>query len=313
MFDNLKAPILVVGDIMLDHYVMGNVKRISPEAPVPVVSVKNENYTLGGCANVAHNLAGLEVPVHLFGSIGADHAAERLSNLCEEKGIHLKAFRSDYPTTLKTRIIGEHQQIVRVDFEEFFEQAERAIDQLNDQLESKSYAGIVLSDYGKGLCSKTFCQEVIQFAKAERIPTIVDPKGLDWDKYRGATVLTPNLLEFSQIVGKSLANEDAAIAQYGDTIRRRYDLQNLLVTRSEKGISWFSEVGMAHFPTEVIEVYDVSGAGDTVIAVITAMLAAGKNLKEAILAANKAGGYVVSKFGTYAINLEEFKRLGLES
>lgn len=308
MLPVLDRPILVIGDVMLDHYIYGKVYRISPEAPVPVVNVQSEAYTLGGSANVAHNLASIGVPVELFGIVGNDVAAEKVESMSQSKGISTRFLKLDRPTTLKTRVLGDKQQIVRIDFEKKFEEDTLASDYLTEVLKDKKYSAVVISDYGKGVCGSKVCGDAIAYAKQEEIPVIVDPKGVHWQKYAGATIVTPNLLEFGALVNSDIPNQDAPIEKRAPQILYQYDIANLIITRSEKGISWVHQKGTSHYPTRKVDVFDVSGAGDTVVATFAYLLAARVAMVKIIQTANKAGGIVVSKTGTYAIKREEFEQ-----
>ena len=306
--------VLVIGDCMLDRYFSGSVSRISPEAPVPVVRVTKSWDTLGGAGNVANNCAHLGTPVTVIGTLGADENGRIFRRLCIRNRIRLVALAASGPTITKTRIIGERQQIVRIDFEEVA--AERlpagglrpAAEERRVIAENLNKASaVVLSDYGKGFCSSGLCLFVIKEARARKVPVIVDPKGTRWHKYRGAAVVTPNVKELSDIAGKSLANNDAVLAARARLVRSRFALGSVLVTRSEKGMTLVGKSFVEHFPTTAREVFDVSGAGDTVVAALAAGLAAGYPIAEAVTMANRAAGIVVGKIGTVPIEIGELR------
>lgn len=295
------ARILVVGDVMLDRYWFGDVARISPEAPVPVVKIHRQEERLGGAANVARNTAALGVSTALLSVVGADEAGGAVQRLLAESGIdaHLHEDAA-LDTIIKLRVIGRQQQLLRIDFE-----APPSDNVLTDKLAQfhsllPAYDLVILSDYGKG--SLTHIEAMIAAANALRIPVLVDPKGDDYARYRHASVLTPNLAEFRAVAGSW--KTEAEFCDKAQALRASLDLQALLITRSEAGMTLFSETGMLHQPTVAREVFDVSGAGDTVIATLGAMMAIGEDLEAAVSWANCAAGIVVAKLGT-AVALPE--------
>ncbi|MFR9523556.1 MAG: bifunctional D-glycero-beta-D-manno-heptose-7-phosphate kinase/D-glycero-beta-D-manno-heptose 1-phosphate adenylyltransferase HldE [Rikenellaceae bacterium] len=302
--------VVVVGDLMLDTYHIGNVKRISPEAPVPVVRVTRSYSVLGGAANVARNLIGLGAIPSVVGVVGDDVNGGVVRDMFAELNVDCALSLSSSPTITKTRIIGNDQQVVRIDFEH---------DQcrLGATTEAELIKAIVsriplcdivvISDYNKGVCTETLCQEVIEAARAANKPTVIDPKGTHWTKYCNATIVTPNLKELSDVVGGELGNDDEQIRQAAGAILDCYNIDSLLVTRSEKGMSYVSPVQNIVIPTEAREVFDVSGAGDTVVATLAAAMAAGFSINEAIYLSNKAAGVVVAKMGTSPILFQELK------
>ncbi|WP_346353553.1 D-glycero-beta-D-manno-heptose-7-phosphate kinase [Azotosporobacter soli] len=304
-----ETGILVVGDVMLDKYYFGEVKRISPEAPVPVTRVIREKGTLGGAANVAHNLARLGCATYLCGVVGSDHHRQYLQGLLDERGIDAAGLvEIDGPTTTKLRIIGGHQQMMRLDFEETTAASgavAAAIVRQVEQLVPKTVQCVILSDYAKGVCTPDICQRIIAHCNRHNVPVVVDPKGTDWRKYEQASYITPNLKELNEALGGGVANEDEEIRNASQRIRRKYKISNVLVTRSEKGLSLIGSRKAVHIPTYAQEVFDVSGAGDTVIAVLAAAIGAGANTSDAAYLANLAAGVVVGKVGTYAISLQE--------
>jgi len=298
------ARVLVVGDAMLDRYWFGTVERISPEAPVPVVRVNpaKEQERLGGAANVAANVKALGVRTSLITAIGDDEHGHRLEKLLEQSGIESLFERKPGLTTIvKLRIIGRSQQLLRVDFEE-----EPGYEVLQSMLPfyEKALAqsnAVLFSDYGKG--GLTHITKMIELARAAGKPVLVDPKGDDYSRYKGATVITPNRAELAEVVGRW--SSEAQLAERAERLRAELGLDGLLVTRSEDGMSLFDAAGHTRIPAEAREVFDVTGAGDTVIATLAAMLAAGLGLREAMPIANRAGGIVVGKFGTASVGYDE--------
>ena len=296
------ARLLVVGDLMLDRYWFGDVQRISPEAPVPVVRVMRSDERLGGAANVAFNAASLGVRAMLVGAIGEDEPGRRIEALARERGIELRAARDpQLATTIKLRVIGRQQQLLRVDFEQApgpqaLEQAFEAVRAAIDQAQV-----VVLSDYGKGVLAQV--ERIVALARAAGRIVIVDPKGDDYSRYAGATVLTPNRGELREVVGAW--RDEADLAARAQALRRSLKVRYLLLTRSEEGMTLFSDDGVLDVPAQAREVYDVSGAGDTVVAVLASMLAAGRPIAEAVTLANRAAGIVVGKLGTAAVTPQE--------
>ena len=300
--DCSSARVLVVGDVMLDRYWFGDVTRISPEAPVPVVHVQRTEERPGGAANVARNIASLGGNATLLSVVGDDEAGRTLAALLEKEHVRTM-FHKDVqlPTTVKLRVIGRQQQLLRIDFEtppsrEVLEDKLDDFESLVDQVDI-----VILSDYGKG--GLTHVSKMINAAKARGKRILVDPKGDDFARYRGATLLTPNRGEFRQVVGRW--KDEADLAGRAEALRTELDLDALLVTRSEAGMSLFSNVGAMHEPTQAQEVYDVSGAGDTVIATVGLMMAAGVDMPDAVRIANRAAGVVVGKLGTATVSRQE--------
>lgn len=306
-YDFTGAEILIIGDIMLDRYHFGTVSRISPEAPVPVVNVKRTTQTLGGAGNVANNISGLRAGATVVGSWGNDAYAGVLKSMMDNINIKYMMTETGSPTITKLRVIGEKQQIVRLDFEEIKpiegENAKHALSSIESRI--KESGAVIISDYGKGFCTCEVCAETIRMAKQHGIPVIVDPKGSDWTKYAGATTVTPNVKELSEAYGREVPNNDEQIVIAARDIIDRVRLDYLVVTRSEKGITVVSREDYIHFTTEAREVFDVSGAGDTVVATLALGLAMGFPLKDAVTAANRAAGIVVAKIGTAPVLLDE--------
>lgn len=300
--DCSQARVLVAGDVMLDRYWFGDVSRISPEAPVPVVHVQRSEERPGGAANVARNIASLGGEATLLSVVGDDDAGRLLTELLAQERVST-LFHKDtkLPTTVKLRVIGRQQQLLRIDFETL-PSHEVLQDKLSD-FESlvDSADAVILSDYGKG--GLMHVERMIALGRQHGKPVLVDPKGDDYSKYRGATLLTPNRGEFRQVVG-SWKNE-AEMAAKAEALRRELALEALLVTRSEEGMSLFTATDIVHEPTQAREVYDVSGAGDTVIATLGLMLAAGMPFADAMRIANRAAGVVVGKLGTAALTRAE--------
>jgi len=294
--NNMK--ILVIGDIMLDEYVFGSVSRISPEAPVPVVSVSSRKFVLGGAANVALNIHSLGISTTLMGVIGKDAEGEVFLQNLNKNGINFEGIKSENRmTTVKTRIIGNDRQIVRYDKEQIgefnMEEQNEFIDKFKKALKDSSI--IVISDYKKGVCSEKICREIIESANKLGQKVIVDPKQGDWSRYSGAYIITPNFKEFCE-TGKIV-----------EKLLEEFQIQNILITRSQDGMSLVNKNGTKEFKSEAKDVYDVSGAGDTVVGTIAAFLAKGTELSEAVEISNIAAGIAVGKMGTYAVTLTDIK------
>ena len=300
--DCSNAKVLVVGDVMLDRYWFGDVSRISPEAPVPVVHVQRTEERPGGAANVARNIASMGGKATLLSVVGDDEAGRSLAALLAKEHVNT-LFHKDaqLPTTVKLRVIGRQQQLLRIDFET--PPSREVLEDKLDDFESlvDGVDVVILSDYGKG--GLTHVSKMINVAKAHGKRILVDPKGDDFARYRGATLLTPNRGEFRQVVGRWKDEDD--LARRAELLRSELELEALLVTRSEEGMSLFSSAGAMHEPTQAQEVYDVSGAGDTVIATLGLMMAAGINMQDAVRIANRAAGVVVGKLGTATVSHEE--------
>jgi D-beta-D-heptose 7-phosphate kinase/D-beta-D-heptose 1-phosphate adenosyltransferase len=303
--------VLIVGDVMLDRYFFGEVNRISPEAPVPIVKVNRMTSTLGGAANVASNVAGLGARAVLIGVAGRDEAREHIEKHAREQGIVAALVAGRLPTITKTRVIGAHQQMLRLDLEEPIDHHEALI---RDGLRRKiaQYLRrcdiVVMSDYGKGVCSEQICRGVIAGARKARIPVIVDPKTPDWKRYSHATYISPNVKELSLAVGAAVPNEDGPVVHHARSLIARFHIPSLLVTRSEKGISLVTASSVRHIHSRALAVFDVSGAGDTVVATFAVASAAGFPCEKALTIANAAAGIVVAKVGTCPIELVELEQ-----
>ncbi|MBE2893687.1 bifunctional D-glycero-beta-D-manno-heptose-7-phosphate kinase/D-glycero-beta-D-manno-heptose 1-phosphate adenylyltransferase HldE [Spirabiliibacterium falconis] len=300
-----QASVLVLGDVMLDRYWFGATQRISPEAPVPVVQVNHNEERAGGAANVAMNIAGLNVAVKLLGLVGNDEPAQTLKTMLRHENIDCDFATVDsHPTITKLRILSRHQQLLRLDFETAFNQQQSAV--LLEKLRAAAphFGALVLSDYGKGTLHSV--QEMIAIANAHNLPVLIDPKGTDFHRYQHATLLTPNLSEFEAVVGKC-ANDEELCAK-GFALIEKLNLQALLITRSEKGMTLLQlNHPPFHLPTQAKEVFDVTGAGDTVISVLATAIADGRTLEEGCYLANAAAGVVVGKLGTSTISPVELE------
>ena len=300
--DFSRARVLVAGDVMLDRYWFGDVSRISPEAPVPVVHVKRTEERPGGAANVARNITALGGEATLLAVAGGDEAAASLEKLLAAEHVKSSLHRDpDLSTTVKLRVIGQQQQLLRIDFERA--PSPRALAAKLDEYERlvDGADAVVLSDYGKGGLERV--QEMIAAARRRGKPVLVDPKGWDYARYRGATLLTPNRAEFREVAGRW--SDEADLERRARKLRAELDLEALIVTRSEEGMTLFTARGSRHEPTQAREVYDVSGAGDTVIGVLALMVAAGTDLAAAMRVANHAAGIVVGKLGTAVVQRDE--------
>ena len=304
--DTADTRILVVGDVMLDRYWFGEVSRISPEAPVPVVKVDRLEERPGGAANVARNAAALGARVALLSVVGTDDAGRSLERLMAESGIECSLHEdAKLSTTVKLRVIARQQQLLRIDFENApdHEVLEAKLADFDARLSACDV--VILSDYGKG--GLTHITEMIRRARAAGKQVLVDPKGDDYARYAGATLLTPNRSELRQVVGGW--RDEAELQRKGEALRAELRLEALLVTRSEEGMTLFSPAGRAHVPAVAREVYDVSGAGDPVIATLAVMLGSGLSLPEAMRQANLAAGVVVGKLGTATCSIDELKQV----
>ena len=317
MIDELKnfvadgigsCKVLVVGDVMLDKYYFGEVTRISPEAPVPIARVLKVKETLGGAANVVHNLALLGCQTSIIGQVGRDNHGEIFLGKLKALGVDYSGvIETSKPTTTKIRVISGHQQMIRLDFEDTGELDTLATDELlkNFSASLPNVDGVIVSDYGKGVCTKKICREIIGACRAAKKFVVVDPKGDNWQKYFDATFITPNLKELNAILPKRIPNVDAQIEEAAQKVIDEFNLRGLVVTRSAEGLSLIDGDKVSHIKARAQEVFDVSGAGDTVIAVFALALAGKIDSAAAAYLANVAAGVVVAKVGTYAVNREE--------
>lgn len=297
-----RARVLVVGDVMLDRYWFGEVSRISPEAPVPIVKVDRIEDRPGGAANVARNVAALGARSSLLSVVGADEPGRSLQQLLrrEKVSTSLHADRT-IATTVKLRVIGRQQQLLRADFETVPSHEVLASKLKDYQRLLKSCDVVILSDYGKG--GLAHIAKMIALARKRGIPVLVDPKGEDYSRYRGATLVTPNRAELRAVTGTWTG--EAMLNRKAQALRQRLGLGGLLVTRSEEGMTLYRRGSRLHVPAQAREVYDVSGAGDTVIATLAVMLASGESMENAVRIANRAASIVVGKFGTAVVYPDE--------
>jgi rfaE bifunctional protein kinase chain/domain len=297
-----EASILVVGDVMLDRYWFGDTDRISPEAPVPIVAIKRVDERLGGAANVARNGATLGAKIQLLGLVGDDEAGQKVQAMLTDLQIHSRLqIDTAVPTIVKLRVVARQQQLIRLDFEEA-----PTIDTLMSKLQSFEEAlpqvdAVIFSDYGKGALKHI--SRMIEMSKAAGKITLVDPKGDDYSKYAGATVITPNRSELRQVIGKWTTEAD--LTQKVQNLRTQLGLEAILLTRSEEGMTLFRENQVSHVGAQAREVFDVSGAGDTVIGTLAVALASGWEWDQAMALANRAGGIVVGKLGTATVSAQE--------
>ena len=305
--------IIVVGDIMLDHFIKGSVSRISPEAPVPVVDVKKEFFVAGGAGNVAVNLAALDAKPVMISVVGPDVGGEMLKDFLRERGVNINGVceDSDRPTTQKIRVMADQQQIVRFDREskKVISPAIARACMKNFETAVQTAKGVILSDYGKGMLSDQNIQKIIAICRKKRIPVCVDPKLDNFKKYKHITCMTPNTKEAWEGVGQSPKPGEEAIEKLGQKILKMLAADSILITRSAEGMSLFEKGAKKPYTVRATarEVYDVTGAGDTVISVLTLALAAGANLKEAAVLANYAAGIVVEKSGTATTSRQEIE------
>ncbi|MCX7905080.1 MAG: D-glycero-beta-D-manno-heptose-7-phosphate kinase [Elusimicrobiales bacterium] len=314
-----KVSALVIGDVMLDHYVFGKVRRISPEAPVPVVEVTKEKFLPGGAANVCANIASLGSKVNLITVIGEDSIANKVIELTSSINNINTSFvllDSNYHTIQKTRIIAEHQQVVRVDYETKFEYYHSIKNKIKDNIKKAIEISdvVILSDYGKGILSKDIIAFSIYHARKKNIPIFVDPKIEHFLAYRNVTSMTPNIQEaFGGMRKIEKARDDKAIEEIGKKIIKKLSLKTLIITRSEQGMSVFdnssSKLKITHIPTTAKEVFDVTGAGDTVISVAAISYVVSKDILKSAFLSNYAAGIVVSKIGAATVNQDELKKV----
>lgn len=298
----LKYKVLVVGDLILDKYYFGNVERISPEAPVPVVHIKKIDSRIGGAGNTALNLKNLGVNVDILGIVGNDESANELLELIENKGFSTNfIYRVESITPTKIRIVSRQQHLIRIDFEEV--KPISIEDKILKLLENiiRNYDIVIISDYNKGLITENISQYIINSSKF----TIIDPKGKNWQKYKNANIITPNVKELSEGLNLALENEDKQLEIAGKIAIERYNVKSILITRSEKGLSYIDRERTIHVPTIESEVYDVSGAGDTVVASLAFGILCNIDIKEVLKFANLCASIVIKHIGTYAIRKED--------
>ncbi|MBE6100803.1 MAG: D-glycero-beta-D-manno-heptose-7-phosphate kinase [Selenomonas ruminantium] len=304
-----QCRLLVVGDVMLDQYMYGEVERISPEAPVPVNHLEKQVNVPGGAANVAFNLARLGCQTHIAGVVGDDYRCDILEELLQGEGIDCDGLVKERKDTIaKIRIIGGHQQMLRLDIEETKPISEKTVEAMvgyAQRLFSSGLDGIIISDYKKGVCTSHLCQTLIAYAHCYGLPIFVDPKQRNWEIYSGADFITPNLKELGEAMGQKLHNDDETVCRAAEWLMKKYDLGSVVATRSEKGLSICRKGAAEHLPAVAKDVFDVSGAGDTVLAVLAAGVAGKLPVGLAAHLANIAAGIGVGKVGTYAVSAEE--------
>ncbi len=304
-----EKKIIVIGDLMLDKYIFGKVERISPEAPVPIVSVKNEKYVPGGAANAACNVSSLKGSASLFGIVGNDAAKDILFDVTEKKSINTKGIIIDAkkPTIQKIRVLGQNQQLLRIDYEDSEYIDNDANKKLIENIKKlDKIDAIIISDYAKGTITKKFMEEILPHTKKNKILLVIDPKPRHKSFYKGCSLITPNKKEAEEMSGIKIETKED-LEKVGNKLMNDLDC-NILITTGEKGMSLFEKNNqVVHIPTLAKEVYDVSGAGDTVIATLSLTLSSGSSLKEAAILANHAAGIKVGKLGTAPVSLAELE------
>ncbi|MWV70638.1 D-glycero-beta-D-manno-heptose-7-phosphate kinase [Helicobacter saguini] len=298
--------VLIIGDLMLDRYIWGSANKLSPEAPVPVVLINEESFSLGGACNVASNLVALGASVSIYGVIGNDTEGALLQDFLNNKGVKSHCYKSNRPTTTKTRIMAAKHQMLRIDKESSDSLESSIYEYMFDSIQGKisEFNCVILSDYLKGVLSYAFCQKLIKLANSFNIPILCDPKGNDYSKYKGATLLTPNKKEAIQATGINIYN-DRTLLESLHKLREICDVKYPLITLSEEGIGYLDNDTLHKKPTKAKEVYDVSGAGDTVIAALAFKLSMGENLESATTFANAAAAVVIGKLGSATASLDE--------
>lgn len=304
-----NASCLVFGDLMLDKYIYGDVGRISPEAPVPVVRIDREDAVPGGAANVASSIQAMGISTKVIGRIGNDRNGILLQKKLEAAGVQFRGMICDkVRTTTKTRVIGLNQQVVRVDQEDTFEMQGTDLEKVWEILEEEIQRAdiLIISDYHKGVCTDELSRRIMKAAHMSGKSVLVDSKVKDWTRYTGADLITPNFKEFKEAIDAACSNTEGEIVNHALELCRKYSLGGILVTRSQYGMTYIGKDGNFYtYDADAREVFDVSGAGDTVMAAIAAFLSAGVPLREAVCAANTAAGIAVSKFGTYNVAAQE--------
>jgi rfaE bifunctional protein kinase chain/domain len=300
-----RRAVLVLGDAMLDRYWFGAVERVSPEAPVPVLKVERQEHRPGGAANVALNVSTLGARSTLLSACGDDEPSHVLAALLRARGVHVRLERdAGAQTIVKLRTVGRAQQLLRLDFES--PPCDGTLQRLRQCFDAElgHHDAVVLSDYGKGcLTEPAATRGMIAMARAHGRPVLVDPNGTQWERYTGATMITPNRAQLAQVIGSW--PDEAALHERAFALRKRLQLDSLLLTRSEEGMTLFDAQGALHVDAQASEVFDVTGAGDTVIATLAALMSCGMSARAAVPLANRAGGIVVGKFGTSTISHEE--------
>ena len=305
-----KCKVLVIGDIMMDKYYYGEVRKFASDAPVPVAKIVKRRSSLGAAANIAHNLANLGCKTSLAGFVGDDHNFETLSTQLQLKGIEQDGLiASEWPTTTKVRVMSGHVQMFRMDFEDLTPRSEEQFDALEEFVKRRlndSLDAIILADYEKGVCTEQFCGAVIKEAHNHGVPVVVMPYGQQWIKYTQADYITPNVSKINKILLSPIkTDDDDAAERAGRYIMRKFKIKNVLATRSASGVTLVTEDDAFHLPTRAQEVFDSAGAGDTVAAVLAMALAGGLKPVDGAYIANVAAGIVLRKSGTYAITRDD--------
>ena len=305
--ENQPPKILVIGDLMLDKFIFGSVERISPEAPVPIVKYKGAKHMLGGCGNVIRNLYNLGVKTSLVSVVGRDQAGDLIIDLLVDKKISVSRVlrQKDIRTTEKMRVVAERQQVLRLDWD--MEDSKIEYENLlieNISKEMEDIDGLIISDYGKGVCLESIIRNFIDIAKKRKLPVYVDPKGNDWGKYSNANLITPNSKEAEMILDRSIKT-DREFEIAGEDICSIFNIESCLITRGGDGMSFISKNNTFHLKSKAQEIFDVSGAGDTVISVMATGLSLGLNPKLSAEFSNQAAGIVVGHIGTSAITIKE--------
>jgi rfaE bifunctional protein kinase chain/domain len=299
--------ILVVGDVMLDKYIMGDTTRISPEAPIPIVLQKELNESPGGAANLSHNLMNLGLKVDMLAGVGKDNDGDTLQSLCENIGIGCHFVETNGYTITKTRIISRNQQMLRVDFEAQSNEYS-ILSEVPAEIDIKNYSLVIISDYGKGFCNGPLITNIIQRCKMYKIPVYIDPKGSNWSKYQGASLIKPNLTELEEFLSLKILPDQTSLKSYYHKISS-LDISYLVISRAADGITLIGKDVYFHHAAPSIEVYDVSGAGDTVMAIFAYGYINNLTLDETVHLATLCGSYVVTKSKTYAITLQELETI----
>jgi len=302
------VPILVAGDVMVDEYIIGDVERISPESPVPVLVARDRLRKLGGAGNVVRNLVTLGAKVALFATVGSDNAGRWFKRHCEDIGIDTFWIKDDSsrPTTIKTRVVARNQQIVRIDEEQVNPISEKLEQSIAEDIKSvmPQVKAVVISDYGKGLLTRHLLQVLLDEAREQRVPVLVDPKGMDYSRYKGATYITPNVREASTASGIDICSQERLV-EAGRTLIKSVEAEGIIVTRGKDGITLVTGKKYEDFHVKPVEIVDVTGAGDTVISALALATASGLSIENAITLANLAASLVVARFGAASVTLTE--------
>ncbi len=302
------APVLVVGDVMVDEYILGEVERISPESPVPVVVARDRLRKLGGAGNVVRNLVSMGGSVALLGAVGKDNAGQWFRHHCEQNSVDTFWLKDDElrPTTIKTRVVARNQQIVRIDEEHLGELAPELEKAVIHDLESvmPQVKAAIVSDYGKGFLTSAVLEALLASARTHKVPVLVDPKGMNFTRYRGATFITPNVREASLASGIDIRGRETLV-QAGRALLEQVAAEGIIITRGRDGSTLVTRDKDQDFPVKPVEIVDVTGAGDTVIATLALAIASGLSIENAVSLANLAASLVVSRFGAASVTLEE--------